>query len=108
MSRKQVLVLCNRKEGISDEELKKHQAEHVEMVRDFTQGVVTSYAYTFPTALSDADRPPYDLVVDMTVTSFEEFMERLQTPAGQAVVEHANTYNGSMEFLFLEPTQMWG
>ena len=108
MSRKQVIVLCTRKDGISDEDLERLQAEHVEIVRGFMQGVVTTYAYTIPTALPGSDRPPYDLVVDMTVSSFEDFMDRLQTPEGQAAVAHANTYNEKMAFLFLEPTQMWG
>jgi len=49
----------------------------------------------------------HDLVVAITVTLFEDYFAAIQTPGGQAAVEHADTYLSNVKFMLLEPQQIW-
>jgi len=49
----------------------------------------------------------HDLVVAITVTSFEDYFAAVQTLGGQAAVEHADTCLSNVMFMLLEPQQIW-
>jgi len=107
MAMMKILVLCKRKFGVSDEDLRKMQAEHAEMVRSFTHGIVTAYAYSYPEAVMGDRLPSYDLIVEITATSLEDYLAALQTPGGKAAIEHAGTYLSEVESMLLHSLQVW-
>ncbi len=103
-----IIVLCKRKHGLSDDDLRAKQAEHAELVRAFGSAFILKYQYSFAQANPDGSAPLADLVAEATVTSVADYFAGLETAEGQAAVAHAGSYLSDVQFILVEETTVWG
>ncbi|MGF1507992.1 MAG: EthD domain-containing protein [Myxococcota bacterium] len=102
------MFFAKKAEGMTLEALKAEQEKHVEMVKAFGEGVVTSYTYNI--AVQDpltGGEPAFDVVAELTATSAEAYAQALETPGGLAAREHAGTYLTGLQGLVVEEHPKW-
>ncbi len=103
-----IVVLATRKEGVSDERLRAEQANHIPMVQAFGKEFILKYEYGFGLPTPDGAGPLADVIVEITVTSFEAFFAGLETPGGMAARDHADSYLAEVKFHLFEKETAWG
>jgi uncharacterized protein (TIGR02118 family) len=99
-----VIVLAQRKDGLSSSELRAHQSDHAKLVRKIS--AVQHYRMNFPQPIGE--EPVYDVMVELWVESVQAFQEALTTAVAQEALAHASTYlRPEMVFLYVEELEGW-
>lgn len=101
-----VIILCKRRDGVSHEQLRRHQREHAVLLKRLSP--IKRYQTNFPVPAADGADPVYDLIVELWVESVEQYQAALRTPEGAAAREHAAEYVRMDEVVVLVSEEVVG
>lgn len=100
-----LVFLARMADGCSAERFRAEQEAHVAFVEKL--GVVESYSYSFVEGTTDGTPPPYELIVELRVSSKEAFFAAMGSEAGKAALAHAATYTQDLVGLYLDEHVKW-